>query len=162
VSGETLPAEIRGAFVFLSARDPATGAFVTRNQAPEWQKAVALVPLIQGDGSVSLCKFTFSTLPSDPSAVVPDLLFTTGQATLRWLDASTLQVVSSEARPRAAYLSVSLPNLTAFDCGVVSSVPSGGQTAIPTNIWRINAQVAAAGPKGPMTVAATTSIRGRN
>ena len=163
ITGESLPAGVQQAMVWASARSSG-GQFMTDSSfQPLWQKTVALVPLTQTDGTVTLTRFEFAPPPPASPTCTPRISVTASpaQLTLSWLDGGGAVAATSSAIPRSLGIK-QLPNLPQFSITPVTSITDASGAVVSVALIKIRADVSARAPKGKVTVTIKPSIRGRN
>ncbi len=161
-----LPTDVDDALVFLSARDPATGNFVTDSTTmqPVWQKAVAYVPLRNAQGEVEIRRFDFgaTSLPSPVTGNTPLISTTSANVVLDWAPTS---VQTTKTRTSGI---LHLGTATKFALARQTVTPTSGGEPILTggpftrDVWSIEVSVSVRVAKGTTTVSLVSAIQGRN
>lgn len=161
ISGESLPTNADRALVWASARNNA-GRFITNASfQPVWQRTVALVPLQEADGSLSLRHFTFVTTPPATPTCTPQIVVSSTALTLNWVDTLGTVVTSSPPASRNSGVKA-LTFLTGFNVTPVSTLIDSSGATVVVDLIKVQASCSASSPHGLITVSAQTSIRGRN
>lgn len=163
ISGETHPTGLTTAMVWASARNVADQFVTDGSYQPVWQKTMALVPLNEPDGTVTLYRYSFQTTPPAMPACYPQVLISGSTLQIQWLRTSDGAVESTSI---AVSRSSGIKELTEAMLFTVAPVPPmadpNGGPNITLDTIKIVCQVRATSPNGSVTVGAETSIRGRN
>jgi hypothetical protein len=161
VAGESLPANASRALVWASARN-SSNQFVTNvSFQPVWQRTLALVPLNEADGTLSLRRYSFSTTPPATPTCTPRIVVTTGDLLVQWVDSGGNVVATSPTVARGTGVKA-LTALTGFTVTPVSTITDSSGATVVVDLIQVQASCAGQTPKGAVTITAQTSIRGRN